>query len=373
MVNLSLAANTKIPLIADLLIRSGHVTEVISPGEIVQHHFRYFRGFDESMPAPRGVRVYYASALPIRRLNGLWAMFSTTRLFKARHRTAPFDIVIIYNMKPGHIACANYAVRRLGLPVILDYEDCSFVNVRGETENGIVARYQRSLYSDLLKHISACVAVSPYLLSQVPVHTPKLLLRGVVGEEYGEIGRYALSARKDWIVFSGTHSKTKGLDKLIMAWRQTDLTGWELHIAGHGEETAALKKAAEGANGIVFHGLLNRLENAQLLGSAKIAINPHEVSGVPGNVFAFKIIESLAAGNHVITTRMGDLEPEIEAGVTYLPDNRPETIAEVLKRVVRDRLYVRRADLAANERYGAGGASKSLKNLLQQAVSANGR
>jgi len=66
---------------------------------------------------------------------------------------------------------------------------------------------------------------------------------------------------------------------------------------------------------------------------ATIGINPHHVSETPGNVFAFKIIEYLASGAHVITTPMGPLEKELEAGVTYMPDNSPATIAAALELV----------------------------------------
>jgi hypothetical protein len=85
---------------------------------------------------------------------------------------------------------------------------------------------------------------------------------------------------------------------------------------------------------IIFHGLLNRAEYAHLLHLSKIGINPYDVSQTPGNVFAFKIIEFLGAGAHVITTPMGVLEPELEAGITYMADNEPDTIAATLKRVI---------------------------------------
>jgi len=43
-----------------------------------------------------------------------------------------FDLVIIFNLKEPQVACANYALRRLGVPVILEYEDDRFVNVVGK-------------------------------------------------------------------------------------------------------------------------------------------------------------------------------------------------------------------------------------------------
>jgi hypothetical protein len=80
--------------------------------------------------------------------------------------------------------------------------------------------------------------------------------------------------------------------------------GWELHIAGCGELTAQLEKIAAHDNSIVFHGLPNREENARFIGMAKVGINPHDKSQTSSNVFAFKIIDYLAAG-HCITTPKG--------------------------------------------------------------------
>jgi glycosyltransferase involved in cell wall biosynthesis len=104
-----------------------------------------------------------------------------------------------------------------------------------------------------------------------------------------------------------------------------------------------------------------------------IGINPHDVSETPGNVFAFKIIEYLAAGTHVITTPMGPLEKELEAGITYLPDNSPETIAAGIRRVITEGEYERRASEAAQSLYGPAAVATSLNSLLDQVAAVGNR
>ena len=107
--------------------------------------------------------------------------------------------------------------------------------------------------------------------------------------------------------------------------------GWGLHIAGDGELSDRLQRLAANSRGIIFGAVLNRSQNARLLCSAKIGINPHDLSAKPGNVFAWKIIEYLAAGTHVISTPMGTLEPEIESGITYMPNNKAAKCAADLQ------------------------------------------
>src|SRR4029077_9507311 len=127
-------------------------------------------------------------------------------------------------------------------------------------------------------------------------------------------------------------------------------------------------KMAATDQSIVFHGMISREEVVRLLCSARICINPHVVSPTPGNVFAFKIIEYLAAGAHVITTPMGNLEPELEVGITYMNDNSPDVIVETLRRVVRDRGYECTAAQAAVQNYGPAAVSQSLERLIQQVM-----
>jgi glycosyltransferase involved in cell wall biosynthesis len=210
------------------------------------------------------------------------------------------------------------------------------------------------------------MAVSPYLLSQFPSQTPKFLLRGVVSSELLRSGQAAKGRKKNWVVFSGTHEGTQGLEQMIKAWRMLEIRDWELHIAGHGPLTSILEQMAAGASNIVFHGLLNREENARLICAAKIGMNPQDVTTTPGNVFAFKIVEYLAAGAHVITTPRGFLEPELEAGISYIPDNSPATIAACLRQLIESRRYERTAVEATLQTYGPAAVSEALNTLLEQ-------
>jgi len=269
-------------------------------------------------------------------------------------------------LKGPQIACADYAIRRLKLPAILEYEDDRFVNVRGEAASGFASRRNMRAVMRLLESVSGCVAVSPHLLSQLPEGIPALLLRGVVGPDLIEASKTTRGGRKNLVLFSGTHIASNGVAELIEGWGKARIPDWELHITGHGQLTDALRQAAAVVPGVVFHGLVSRAELLRLMCSAKICMNPHQLSQTPGNVFAFKIIEYLAAGAHVITTPMGALESELEAGMTYMPDNSPDTIAETLHRVVGARGYERTSMEAAHCAYGPAAVSKSLNALLAQ-------
>jgi glycosyltransferase involved in cell wall biosynthesis len=340
--------------------------EIFSQGEVIDHAFKFYPGFQERELFDENIPVHYGAAFPLKFVNGVASSTSLLRIFKARHQVAPFDMMIIYNVKPAQLLCANYAIRCLRLPVILEYEDDAFVSVAGKTESGFRARLNLFVVRNLFNLVSGCIGVSPHLLRQLPPSIPKLLLRGVVSDEIANGTKPAAAARKNRIVFSGTLFETKGVEQLIQAWTMVGLPDWELHIAGDGNLRDRLHRLAAEGRGIVFHGLLDRLENARLLCSAKIAINPHDVSETPGNVFAFKIVEYLAAGAHVISTRMGTLDPALEGGITYMPDNKAETIATTLKQVIESCSYERNASRAALQTYGPQTVANSLDNLVTE-------
>jgi glycosyltransferase involved in cell wall biosynthesis len=370
--NLSLSNRIKIELVAQLLQANGHEVEIISDGAVIELGARFYPGFWETELSHPAIPVYYVSSLPVRRINGFWAGWQAARFFKKRHRVRPFDLVIVFNLRSPQISCASYAIKHLRLPVIFQYEDDVFVSVSGEAEeDGWVSKCHRSAYKRILSSVSGCMAVSPHLLSQLPVHIPKLLLRGVVGDDVLKTSEDMRTKKRNSVVFSGTHVESNGLRELIAGWEIAAIPGWQLHITGCGAMTEELRKMGARDASIMFHGMISREEVVRLLCSARICINPHVVSQTPGNVFAFKIVEYLAAGAHVVTTPMGNLEPKLESGITYMNDNSPATIAATLQRVIRNRDYERTAAEAAVQSYGPEAVSRSLDKLLNKVMMAN--
>ena len=368
--NLSMSNRVKMELVATLLHRESHDVTVVSQGEVVDHRLTLYRRLTEPVGFHEQIPVEYASCLPVKRLNGAWSSFNTVRLLRSLHRRDPFDLVVVFNLKWPQIAAAFWAMRILKIPVVLQYEDDAFTSVHDERSSPLSGAH-RAACQRILATVSGCIAVSPYLASQLPATTARLLLRGVVAPDIIEAESLTRGQKQNRVVFAGTHIESNGVAELIEAWKRLAPRGWELHITGRGQLTPALQAAAADVPSIVFHGLVSREELVRILASAKICINPHKVSDRPGVVFAFKIMEYLAAGAHVVTTPMGELERNLEDGLTYLPDNRPESIAAALDRVIRHRLYEKTAAPAAQEMYGGTAVGGALDRFMTIAVASN--
>ncbi len=104
--NLALAGNVKIELIAELP-RRGHEVDVISQGEVVEQRFKYYEPFSEPRPFhhqnPRSLLVDGADQVPERTLVDV----DDLTLVQKMHGFAPYDLVIIYNLKRPQVVCAT--------------------------------------------------------------------------------------------------------------------------------------------------------------------------------------------------------------------------------------------------------------------------
>ena len=368
--NLSLSNKVKIELVCQALLAKGHQVKIISQGEVDRYQAKFYGAFQEPKPFRPDVSTYYISSLPVRFLTGLWAQWQSVKALKALHRRSPFDLMILFNMRPGHNACAAYA-GRLRLPFILEYEDDAFVDVYGRAAGGFRARRQREACLNTLRLAAGGIGVSPHLLSQFRAEVPKLLLRGVVSDDIAGTGE-PVSVKKNWIVYTGTHNAANGIGELIQAFGRVNAPGWELHICGHGEKTPQFKELAAQAPGVVFHGMLDRPALVEVLRSARLCVNAQALSQTPGNVFPFKVVEYLAAGAHVLSTPMGELEKDLAPAVSYMADNQPQTIAAALQTLIQSGAWQRTAAPAARAVYGLPAVAESLDRLLRQVAGTRG-
>ena len=112
--------------------------------------------------------------------------------------------------------------------------------------------------------------------------------------------------------------------------------GARLSVAGSGPELAALIELADSlelGDSVRFCGRLDRDGIAQLLAEADISLNPSLVDNTPVSV-----LESLAAGVPVVSTRVGGIPDLVQDGRSALlvPPADPAAMAEAMGRVVAD-------------------------------------
>ena len=115
-----------------------------------------------------------------------------------------------------------------------------------------------------------------------------------------------------------------------------------LVLAGSGPEEAALRQLAQElglGDSVHFSGRLSREEMADELRRSRVALNPSRVDNMPNAV-----IEALACGVPVVSTRVGGVPYMVEDGSTALlvPAGEPEAMAQALLRLLNDPLLAER-------------------------------
>ena len=89
--------------------------------------------------------------------------------------------------------------------------------------------------------VHGCIAVSPFLLSQLPMRAPSCCCAASLVPIIVEAERKSRDTKQNWVVFAGTHIESNGVASFIEGWKQLAIPGWELHITGHGHLTPALR------------------------------------------------------------------------------------------------------------------------------------
>lgn len=114
-------------------------------------------------------------------------------------------------------------------------------------------------------------------------------------------------------VFVGRLSPEKGVDLLLDAWGQLDLP-LDLRIVGDGPLSARVQSAAQNDPRIHWVGRLSPEETISLVGEAVCLVMPSLwYEGFPRT-----ILEALAKGTPVVTSRLGSMEEIVEDRVTGL-------------------------------------------------------
>jgi len=123
-----------------------------------------------------------------------------------------------------------------------------------------------------------------------------------------------------------------------------------LSVAGSGplrDELERLSAELRIADAVRFTGALEHANIADLYRSASVVLNPSRVDNTPNS-----LLEAMASGVPIVSTRVGGVPFMVEDGVTALlvPPEDPEALGEATLRVLRDPLLaerLRRAGLDA--------------------------
>jgi glycosyltransferase involved in cell wall biosynthesis len=156
------------------------------------------------------------------------------------------------------------------------------------------------------------------------------------------------------LVFAGGLVRRKGVPELIEAMRLVGDMPVELRlVGGAGEDGAAALARVKGdaadlvaAGRVTFAGELGQAGVRAELRAAHVLVLPSEAEGTP-----MAVLEAMAEGRPVLVSDAGNMRSLVEeAGCGWvLPDRRPATIAEHIRRIGDDPIGLEAAASAARK------------------------
>lgn len=196
------------------------------------------------------------------------------------------------------------------------------------------------------------------------------VIRNCVPDPAERIGRVGADRRSEppLIIFLGRLSERKGVPELLLALSLPVMTElrWRAVVAGDGPVEEYRRQAAELAlsERVVMPGWLGADKARALLAQADILVLPSYAEGM-----AMAVIEGLAHGLAVVTTRVGAHEEVITDGDTglFVPVGDKDVLAATLAKLVcdrnqRDRLSIQ-GRLHYLDHFSMGTYMRSLENL----------
>ena len=202
----------------------------------------------------------------------------------------------------------------------------------------MLKRIDAAIIRALIRPSTAVVALAPELVRPYAAKLPTLVLPGILnGHWLDRVRGFAPAAdnRKTGgrpiVLYAGGLAAAYGADRLIDA--ALLLPDVDFFFYGKGDQVARLENST--AANVLYKGFADAGTLADAMRGASILINPRP-SGTDFAVQSFpsKLIEYLATGRPVLTTRIHSIPADIADHFAYIDDETPAGIAEAVRKTL---------------------------------------
>lgn len=136
-------------------------------------------------------------------------------------------------------------------------------------------------------------------------------------------------------VYTGSLSKNTGIEELVDAFADEGLKCADLLIYGGGQLAEKLKEYEKRCVNIRYMGIVNNKEAVKAQRKADLLINPRPTDISYGNLsFPSKIMEYMASGTPVLTTRLPGIPKEYFGYMYTVDDNSISSLRDALKMIM---------------------------------------
>lgn len=221
--------------------------------------------------------------------------------------------------------------------IILTDQHGRFVESDGSL-GGILRSVDTRLMRLLLRLFDAHICLSPYFVSKFGL-VNYFITPGILNEEFlNSIANNTSPTSKDStfdIVYAGGVSVDNGVDRLLRAFMKLPYQNVRLIIYGSGPFVKDVEYSALHDLRINYGGVLYGNNYVKALLSANLLVNPRPISDeYAQSSFPSKLIEYMATGVPVLTTRLFAIPDEFKSCLFFIEDDSDNSIVNGLMKVI---------------------------------------
>lgn len=199
----------------------------------------------------------------------------------------------------------------------------------------VLKRVDVRMVSWALSHADAVIALAPGLVQRFAVNKPALIFPGILDSSLANVVKSAparASAVEPFtILYAGGLSQAYGVDRLIDAVTGINDVPVRLKLFGRGDQESRIRELAAKDSRFFYGGFVGSDQLVPELLKADVLVNPrptHEAFAVMS--FPSKLIEYLAMGRPVLTTRIASIPASYREHFFFIDDESPDGIREAI-------------------------------------------
>ncbi|CAI09473.1 hypothetical protein ebA5884 [Aromatoleum aromaticum EbN1] len=196
------------------------------------------------------------------------------------------------------------------------------------------------LVSRALRHADAVIALAPELVRRLAIAKPALVFPGILDSSLvadGAVNRFCAESTGTFtIVYAGGLNRAYGVDRLLDAILGIDDVPVRLKLFGRGDQESRIRDLAASDSRIEYGGFVGNEVLQPELHAADLLINPRPTEeAFAAMSFPSKLIEYLATGRPILTTRIVSIPENYQPYFNFIDDESAFGIRRAVLDMIR--------------------------------------
>lgn len=329
-------------MLAKGLAENGAEVEAISVPAVAAYPHSIYKTIDFKEEVIDGkIKIQWLPFVNIQGLKQISVKRNAAKALKRwlkKNQNEKDKVVLMYSIYPPYSAPAIALCKKFGChlnAVITDLPEYMYTWKNSSGIKGVVANHLKDQMLRLQTQCDSYVLFTQKMASRMGIENKPY----IVSEGFSDAGIYAgiqdqTKYEKKTLIYAGNLSKLYGIRNLVDGFMLTS-GDYELHLYGAGPDAAYIEECSKKDARIKYFGRVPRTEVLVALKKAHlIVINKPTADDYSNYSFSSKILECMASGTPVLTTRVGGMPTDYYDYFYFIVDESIEGIAMSIKNIV---------------------------------------